>query len=388
MSRDVRSLRIAVVHEWFASYAGSERVIEQILAVYPHADVFAVVDFLDPAERAFLGGRKPVTTFIQRLPGSRKRFRSYLPLMPLAIEQLDLSGYDIVISSSHAVAKGVITGPDQLHVSYVHSPMRYAWDLQGQYLAEAGLTRGVRGGIARAVLHYMRIWDSRTSNGVDSFVANSAYVARRVRKAYGRTATVIHPPVDVSRFVPGGERDDFYLTVSRMVPYKMVPLIVEAFSSMPTRRLVVIGDGPDLARAQRLAGSNVEILAPCSTEALVSYMQRARAFVFAAEEDFGIAMVEAQACGTPVIAFGRGGAVEAVRGTGDSGRRTGVFFGERTVASIAEAVDRFEATPPFDAAVCREHAQLFGVNVFRERFAAHVAAEWQRFSQSPGSPES
>ena len=237
--------RIALVHDWLMVYAGGERVLEQMLEIWPDADLFAAVDFLPDELRHVVKGKRATTTFVQRLPRAATRYRGYLPLMPLAIEQLDLSAYDLVVSSSHAVAKGVITGPDQLHVSYVHSPMRYAWDLQHQYLAEAGLTRGIKAALARIVLHYMRIWDLRTANGVDAFVANSEFIARRIRKVYRRDAEEIFPPVDVERFALCEDKQDYYFAASRMVAYKKIPLIVEAFARMAQRRLVVIGDGPE-----------------------------------------------------------------------------------------------------------------------------------------------
>ncbi|MCB1929978.1 MAG: glycosyltransferase family 4 protein [Rhodocyclaceae bacterium] len=370
------ALKVAVVHDWLTLCAGGERVLEQILNIWPDADLFSVVDFLSDEDRRQLRGKHATTTFIQRLPWARRRYRAYLPLMPLAIEQLNLDRYDMVISSSHAVAKGVITGPDQLHVSYVHSPMRYAWDLQHQYLAEAGLTRGIRSALARLVLHYMRIWDLRSSNGVDHFVANSNFIARRIRKVYRREAEVVHPPVNIDRFSLRSDKEDFYFTASRMVPYKKIPLIVEAFTRMPGRRLVVVGDGPEFERARAGAGPNVRMLGYQGNEVLVDHMQRARAFVFAAEEDFGIAPVEAQACGTPVIAYGKGGALETVVGDGE--HRTGLFFGEQTVDAVRDAVERFEAlaVPPTPAA-CRHNAERFGCQLFRNRFSELVDSAWQ-----------
>ncbi|GAB7534674.1 glycosyltransferase family 4 protein [Burkholderia sp. 3C] len=365
--------RVAVVHEWLTTYAGSEKVLEQILSIWPNADLFAVVDFLSDEDRRTLHGKRARTSFIQRLPWARKRYRAYLPLMPLAIEQLDVSGYDLVISSSHAVAKGILTGPDQLHVSYVHSPIRYAWDLQHRYLAESGLASGPKSWLARALLHYMRIWDQRTAHGVDAFVANSGFIARRIRKAYGYAATVVYPPVDIDRFSLRTDKESFYFTASRMVPYKRLPLIVEAFAKMPGRRLVVIGDGPDLAKVQAIDAPNVTLLGYQPNDVLVSYMQRARAFVFAAEEDFGIAPVEAQACGTPVIAYGRGGALETVVEADDPLRRTGVFFREQSVDAIVAAVERFETMGPFDPVACRANAQRFGAERFRREFAEVVA---------------
>ena len=236
-------MRIAIIHEWLVTYSGSERVLEQILAVYPDADLFCVIDFLDNQNREFILRKKTTTTFIQHLPKARSKYRSYLPLMPLAIEQLDLSNYDLVISSNHAVAKGVLTGPDQLHISCIYSPIRYAWDLQHQYLKYAGLDGGVKGWLAKWILHKIRLWDSRTANGVDSFIAISHFIARRIKKVYRRESTVIYPPVDIHAFTQVDIKESFYLTASRLVPYKRIDLIVEAFSKMPDRRLVVIGDG-------------------------------------------------------------------------------------------------------------------------------------------------
>ncbi|MFM2345650.1 MAG: hypothetical protein RL654_403 [Pseudomonadota bacterium] len=381
-----RPERVAIVHEWLVNHAGSEKVVEQLLQIYPQADLYAVVDFLGPGERGFLGGRVARTTFIQRLPGARKRFRHYLPLMPLAVEQHDLSGYDLIVSSSHAVAKGVLTGPDQLHVCYIHSPIRYAWDMQHQYLRESGMDSGLKGAFARAMLHYMRLWDSRTAAGVDRFVANSAFIGRRVRKVYRREAGVVHPPVDVARFALRADKEDFYLTASRMVPYKRMPMIVEAFARMPQRRLVVIGDGPDMDKVRAAAGPNVTVLGFQDDATLVDHMQRARAFVFAAEEDFGITPVEAQACGTPVIAYGRGGSLETVRGRGDPAQRTGVFFDAQTPEALIAAVEAFEALPaPMAPETCRRHAEDFAPERFRERFAAEVERAWAAFH---GEPES
>ncbi|WP_153949680.1 glycosyltransferase family 4 protein [Cupriavidus sp. U2] len=370
--------KVAVVHEWLATYAGSERVLEQILKIWPQADLFSVVDFFPDAQRGALQGKHATTTFIQKLPRARKSFRSYLPLMPLAVEQLDLSAYDLVISSSHAVAKGVITGPGQLHVSYVHSPIRYAWDLQHQYLSESKLTHGLKSWVARAILHYMRMWDHRTAHGVDVFVANSAYVARRIRKVYGRDAAVVYPPVDIDQFSLCEQREDFFLTASRLVPYKRVSLIVEAFAAMPDKQLVVIGDGPDLDRIREMATPNVRILGYQPADVLVAHMQRAKAFVFAAEEDFGIVAVEAQACGTPVIALGQGGARETVIDSRDRDLRTGVFFPRQTVEDIVRAVCRFEESGPFQPAACRRNALQFSPERFRRELRALVHAAMSR----------
>jgi glycosyltransferase involved in cell wall biosynthesis len=366
-------LKTAIVCDWLITYAGAERVLEQILKCYPDADLFAVVDFLPQGQRGFIMDKPVTTTCIQHYPFARRLYQKYLFKMPLAIEQVDLSQYDLVISSSHAVAKGVITGPDQLHLCYIHTPIRYVWDLQNQYLEESGLARGPLSCAARRMLFAIRQWDARTANGVDAFVANSRFIARRVWKVYRRDASVIYPPVDVERFVLQERRDDYYLTASRLTPYKKVDLVVRTFATMPDRRLVVIGDGPELNRIRRHAAPNITILGYQPTEVLANYMQRARAFVFAAKEDFGIVPLEAQACGTPVIAFGQGGATETIRDGA-----TGIFFERQTVESLAAAVRRFE-TISFDPQACRANAVRFAPERFRQEFSAVVENEWQAF---------
>jgi glycosyltransferase involved in cell wall biosynthesis len=367
-----RSLRVAVVHDWLTMSGGAERVLGAILECYPQAELFTLVDFLPDAERGFLGGRPVHTSFIQRLPLARRRYRDYLALMPYAVESFDLARFDLVISSSCCVAKGVITGPDQVHVSYVHSPMRYAWDLQHQYLHEHGLARGVRGLVARALLHKLRLWDVRTSNGVDCFISNSHFIARRVWKIYRRQALVIHPPVDTEYFQPGGAaREDYYVTAARLVPYKRTRLIIEAFARLPQRRLVVIGAGPEYRELKALAPPNVTLLGFQPNAVVREHLQRARAFVFAAQEDFGIAPVEAQACGTPVIAYGQGGATESVLDG-----RSGVFFPEQTVDALSAALQQFERREArFSAAEVRASALRFSAERFKQQFRACVEAQ-------------
>lgn len=374
--------RIAIVHEWLTFYAGSERVLEQMLACYPEADLFSVVDFLPHDQRKFIQNKPVSTSFIQHLPFSRTKFRQYLPLMPLAVEQFDLSGYDLVLSSSHTVAKGVLTGPDQLHISYVHSPARYAWDLQHQYLRESGLDHGLKGWLAKWILHRIRIWDVRTANGVDEFIANSHFISRRIWKTYRRESTVIYPPVDIHAFEMKSNKEDFYLTASRMVPYKKIDLIVEAFNAMPDKRLVVIGDGPEFAKIKSKAGPNIELLGYQPFEVLHDHMQRAKAFIFVAEEDFGIAPLEAQACGTPVIAFGKGGATETIRSL-ESEEPTGVFFPTQTALAIQQALHLFEQnrgriTPE----ACRTNAMRFSSERFRQEFRDFVEHAFDTFQAS------
>ena len=378
LRRDGRPARIALVHEWFDHFYGSERVAAEILACFPSADVFTLVDIMKGEDRSFLDGKRIETSFIQRLPfGNSPRFRHYLPLFPLAIEQFDLGSYDLVLSSSHAVAKGVLTGPDQLHIAYVHTPMRYAWELQHDYLRQARLDRGLKSMLARYMMHRLRLWDLRTVNGVDHFIANSAYVAGRIEKTYRRNSTIIHPPVDVDRFGMETEKQDYYLAVSRFVPYKHTETIVDAFIGMPDKRLVVIGDGPGLKAALARATSNITLLPPQPFAALERHMRSAKAFIFAPEEDFGITPVEAQAAGTPVIAYGAGGVLETVRGP-DRHRPTGLFFEAQTSEAIRRAVSRFEEnTSAITAANCRANAEQFATPHFQSRYTQMVAEAWR-----------
>ncbi|MGD9723333.1 MAG: glycosyltransferase family 4 protein [Pirellulales bacterium] len=372
-------MRVAIVHDWFVTYAGSERVVEQLIALFPQADVFSLFEFLRPSDRRMLAGKQVTTSFLQKFPLARRRYAAYLPLMPLAIEQLNLSSYDLVISSSHCVAKGVLTGPDQLHISYVHTPMRYAWDGQHEYLGGSSFGRGLKSWFARWMLHKLRLWDARTAAGVDSFVANSRFIARRISKTYRRDARVIYPPVATDKFSPTNRRGDYFLTASRLVPYKRVDLLVDAFAHMPNEKLIVIGDGPELARLRAKAGPNVTLLGYQEPAAFRDYIERARAFLFAAREDFGIVLVESQAAGTPVIAYGRGGALETVRGL-DAPQPTGVLFGEQTVDAVVEAVRTFEREQRrLQATACRANAMRFDTARFHDEFREHTLREWAGF---------
>lgn len=371
-------MKVAVVCDWLVTYAGAEKVLEQILHIFPEADLFAVVDFIPEGKRDFILNKQVTTTFIQKLPKAKEKYRNYLPFMPIAIEQLDVSDYDLIISSSHCVAKGILTGPDQVHISYVHSPIRYAWDLQHQYLREAGLTHGMKSKIARLIMHYMRIWDTRTSNGVDYFIANSSFIGQRIWKCYRRSADVIYPPVDIEKFQLCTKKDNFYMTASRMVPYKKMGLIVEAFNKMPEKKLVVIGKGPEFEKIKKIAGANVKLLGYQPDDVLRDYMERAKAFIFAAEEDFGITPVEAQACGTPVIAYGKGGSQETVRSYGTKDHPTGVFFDKQDTDSIINAVKRFESVASsISYEDCRKHAESFSISRFRKEFKEYVEKRLQ-----------
>jgi glycosyltransferase involved in cell wall biosynthesis len=377
-------MKIILLHEWLKGYGGSERVVESILRCVSPSALYTLIDTLPLKERGFLQNIPVKTSFLQKLPWIRSKNALSLILMPLAIERFDISGADLVISSSHAVAKGVLTDSEQLHICYCHSPIRYAWDLTHNYLNKSGLDKGIKGVLARIILHYIRLWDYCSANRVDFFVANSKYIARRIWRVYRRESAVIYPPVNVDNFEPCNNKEDYYLAVSRLVPYKNMDLIVESFAKT-NKKLVVVGDGQDFKKTQKLATKNVELLGYQSTEIVKSLMQKARAFVFAADEDFGIVPVEAQASGTPVIAFGRGGSLETVKGvfpgTKPSKGTTGIFFREPSAASLLEALDWFELhRDKLAPAECRKNAEQFACPRFEREFTKFVQDKWQAFN--------
>lgn len=368
------SLKYALVHEWLTPKAtgGSELVVQEILQ-HIDADLYALIDFESTNPQSYLFGRGVGTTFLQHLPLARQGVQKYLPLLPIAIEQLDLREYDVILSSSHAVAKGVLTTPQQLHICYCHTPMRYAWDLTFDYLRSSKMGQGLQGWVTRYLLHQLRQWDIISANRVDYFVANSQHTARRIWRCYRREATVIYPPVNVERFHLVAQKENFYVTVSRLVSYKYVSVIVQAFNELGYP-LVVIGNGADAEAIRKLAQPNVQVLGFCEDTVVEQYMAQAKAFVYAACEDFGIALVEAQACGTPVIAYGAGGALETVRDLRqDPDNGTGLLFPAQNVSALVEAVKIFETLQSaFNPHKGRLNADLFGQKVFSDRYLAFV----------------
>lgn len=378
--------RAGYVHEWLTEWGGSEDVTRAMMAAVPAQALHATVDFLSDANRAKFGSVPIRTTFVQRLPFARTRFWNYLPLTPLAVETHDLRGADLIVSSSHAFAKGVLTTAEQMHVSYVHSPMRYAWDLHHEYLADYRLDRGAKGMLARYMFHRLRQWDRQTAHNVDLFLANSRHVQRRIWRSYRRLSQVLYPPVAVGRFRFAADKGDHYVTVSRLVSYKRVDLVLEAFRAMPRRKLVVIGDGPEMPRLRANCPPNVELLGYQSHDVVQQQLGSARAFLFAAHEDFGISPLEAQACGTPVIAYGVGGARETVRDLRSEVRPTGLLFDEQTPASLKAAVEAFDAAR-IDPQECRRWAEGFDEPVFQERFRRIVAQAWEAWQRDPASVE-
>jgi glycosyltransferase involved in cell wall biosynthesis len=372
-------MKKALIHDILVQSGGAEKCVESFTNIWDDFDIYTLVDNLSDEDRArMIKGKKTRTSFIQKLPFSKKLFRHYFSLYPYAVEQFDFSEYDLVISSSFSACKGILTRPDQIHISYVYSPVRYAWDLYHQYLKEANLETGFKSIIIKRMLFKFRNWDAGTANRPDYYIAISHYIAKRIKKLYNKESIVIYPPVDCSRFTIGQKTGDYYFTTSRMVPYKKISLIVEAFSKMPNKKLIVGGDGPDFKKISKLKSKNIQLLGYIDNKTLLNYSQSAKAFIFAAEEDFGIAPIEAQACGVPVIAYGKGGALETIVGSFASDNKikpsdTGVFFEEQTVESLVNAVNVFEKnSDKFDKVTIRNHALKFDTNRFEIEFKQTV----------------
>ncbi len=367
-------MKKALAHDWYYTNGGAEKVIHSITNIWNDFDHFSLIDFLSEEDREFiLKGKKVNTSFIQKLPTVKKNHRKFLQLFPIAIEQLNLNNYDVVISSSASVAKGVLTNQNQLHICYCHSPMRYAWDLHYDYLKDKNLLSGLKGWYAKKILHKLRIWDVISSNRVDFFVANSNYVAQRIKKTYNRDAKVIYPPVNTNNFKLHVDKEDYYVAASRLVSYKKIDLIVNAFNQMPDKKLKVVGDGPELNKIKKIANANVEVLGRRKNDSLISIFQKSRALVYAADEDFGIIPVEAQACGTPVIAYRKGGLKETV-----IENETGVFFEEQSESSIIKAVNKFEKLS-FDYSLVRKNAERFSKERFEKEFKEFVDKKTETF---------
>ena len=365
-------MKIAIVHDWLVKFGGAEKVLEAIYELYDAPIYTLITDYKNINQSTFKNAEIH-TSFIQSLPKAIENYSFYLPIFPLAIEQFDLSEYDMVISSSHAVAKGVITGANQLHICYCHTPMRYAWDLYHFYMNS--IKNRLKRFFARLILHYLRIWDLSTVNRVDYFVANSKYVSKRIKKIYGKDCKVIYPPVDVKKFNICEKKEDFYLIVSRLVPYKRIDIAVQAFGYLKDKKLLVIGDGPELKKLKKLASKNIEFLGYQTENVVKNYMEKAKAFIFPAEEDFGIAPVEAQACGTPVIAYRKGGSLETI-----INKKTGLFFDKQDVKSLVKAIKDFENLEdklnPYEI---RKNSERFRKERFIEEFKSFVEEKKEEY---------
>lgn len=366
--------RVAIVHEWFTSMRGGEKCVEALCELFPSAVLFTLVHVKGSVSRTI--EQMPIrTSFIQHLPFARTRYRHYLPLFPAAIQRFDLTGFDIVISSNHAVAKGVRTAPRTLHICYCHTPMRYIWHLYDDYFG-AGQAGMVTRAAMSVFIGYLRRWDVKTAVNPHYFVANSENVRRRIRELYGRDADVIYPPVDTNFFRASNSTGDYFLIVSALVPYKRIDLAIEAFNRID-EKLVIIGTGPEEAKLRRLARRNIEFVGWQPDERLREYYAGCKAVIFPGEEDFGIVPVEAMAAGKPVIAYGRGGALETVRDT--PARRTGILFHEQSVASLLDALRRFGEIE-FSPQDIRRHALQFDRSVYKERMMDYVLSRWRMFN--------
>jgi glycosyltransferase involved in cell wall biosynthesis len=364
MAVAAKSLKVAIVHDRLNVRGGGERVVEELGRLFPKAPIYTLIYNPNTFRGSEVARHTIRTSFIDRLPRATSNHRYYIPLMPLAIEGFDLDRFELIISSSAAFAHGVRTKPGQIHISYIHSPMRYAWHQYRQHVGQFGLSSP----LVRILLAYLRRWDRNSARRATHMLANSIWTAQAIQNAFGRNAKVIYPPVHVENFVTTLTRENYYLTVSRLVPYKRVDLIVQAFSQMGLP-LIVVGDGPEEKKIKRYASANIRFLSYQSADNFVDLMGKAKAFVYAAEEDFGIAAVEAQAAGTPVIAYGRGGLTETV-----IDGKTGLFFKNQTVASLKEAVENFERNPnQFQTRTIRQNAEQFNAEVFREQISDFVA---------------
>jgi glycosyltransferase involved in cell wall biosynthesis len=371
-----RDTKIAIVHDWCPNFRGGERVLSRLCGQFPNAEVFTLFDFLpqDIKEQYFRDVAFHASA-ANRLPMVQKYYRSLFFLCPFLIEQFDVTGFDIVISSSAAFARGVLTRPDQPHLCYVHSPVRYAWDEQFSYLQQGRLGFGPKGLLFRYMLHRLRSWDTRTAHGPDLMLANSRYVRSRIQRVYGRDAEVVYPPVAIDELDYVTDKDDYYVSASFLAPYKRTDLVIEAFNQMPSRRLVIVGEGQQSRDLRSRAGPNVDFTGYLPRQDYVNTIARAKAMVFAGCEDFGIALAEAQACGTPVIAFGRGGACDIVQPLGQSDRPTGVLFARQSVEALMDAVERFAKNEHAIAPhACHTNASRFSEEQFDRAIAEAVSA--------------
>ena len=368
----MENVKVALVHDWLTGRRGGEKVLEVFSEIYPEAPIYTLLHF-PGSQHPAIEKQRIETSFVQRLPFLKKRYRSYLPLFPLAVELFDLQDYDIILSSSHCVAKGAIPRPDAMHISYIFSPMRYAWNQYFAYFSSERL-----GWFSRLTsppaIHKLRVWDTVSCHRVDEFVADSQAVAERIAKYYGRSSEVIYPPVDTDFFQPGDTTQDYYLIVSALVPYKRIDLAIEVFRQRKIP-LKIVGQGPEYKSLKRQAPANIEFLGALSDHDLLEVYQRSQALIMPGEEDFGINSLEAQACGVPVIAYGRGGAKETVLA-----EKTGLFFQELSPAGLSGALDKFQ-TLDFNKAEIRNNAERFSRETFKASISSYIQDRWAVFQQ-------
>ncbi|MFQ5722323.1 MAG: glycosyltransferase [Candidatus Aminicenantales bacterium] len=360
--------KVALIHDWLTGRRGGEKVLEVLAEIFPQAPIFTLFHFAG-SQVEEIEKREIITSFLQRLPWLRKRYRFYLPLFPLASELFNLEEYDFIISSSHCVAKGIIPPPHSLHISYVHSPVRYGWNQYFSYFSPEKLNLFSRL-LIPPIIHYLRLWDTASSHRVDYFIANSRNVASRIEKYYRRPADIIHPPVDTQFFKPGSQAQAYYLIVSALVPYKRIDLAIEAFNRIG-EKLKIVGQGPEFKKLKKMAASNIEFYGSQVDDELLQLYQQAKALILPGEEDFGITSLEAQACGIPVIAYGRGGATESIKEG-----LSGLLFPELRVESLLETLDKFQAIE-FNRAKIRANALRFSRDKFKAKLVAYFRRKWQ-----------
>ena len=370
-------MKTAIVHDWLTTFGGSELVLKEILETYP-SPIFTLFYDEKFIEDFFSSDTQITPSFLQKIPFIEKTYRNLLPVFPRAIESFGLSGYDLILSSSHSVAKGVLTTSEQLHICYCSSPMRYVWDLYFEHLNGSGTLKKI---LMQILTPRLRAWDLLSAPRVDHFIANSRYIAKRIAKVYGRTADVIYPPVDVDQYFLSKDKEEYYITISRLVPYKRVDLMVEAFQHLPDRKLLILGDGPEMQRLKKIAPKNVELLGFVKQEQCKILLSKARAFLFMAKEDFGISPVEAQSAGVPVIAYGKGGTLETVLH-----HKTGLFFEHQTAESLLQAIAAFEKYEEhFDPMLIRSHALQFSKERFKREYFDFVTQKTRDFYESDHS---
>jgi glycosyltransferase involved in cell wall biosynthesis len=375
-------VNVALIHDWLTGMRGGEKVLEVLCELFPEAKIFTLVHIRGSVSSTIEA--LPIeTSFIQKLPRVETKYRSYLPFFPAAIETFDLRGYDLILSSSHCVAKGAIPGAGAFHICYCHTPMRYVWAMYEEYFGSSRI-KGLKRWIIPHVASYLRVWDSGSCHRVDRFVANSRHVRNRIERYYGRNATVIYPPVETEGTYLSERDEGYYLIVSAFAPYKRIDIAVEAFKRLG-RKLVIIGSGQEEKRLRRMAGSETVFLGWAARDDLRKYYAGSKALIFPGEEDFGIVPVEAQCFGKPVIAFGAGGVLETVNGLAAGGEvasspacaPTGLFFDRQTPDALIEAIERFESIS-FDHEAIRVHAMAFDREVFKQRISAFVADEMSK----------
>jgi len=366
--------KIALVHYWLTGMRGGEKVVQSICNLYPDMDIFTLV--YDEAKIVESIKKHSInTSFIQKLPLGKKKYKIYLPFMPVAIEQFDLSGYDIVISSESGIAKGVLTKPETCHICYCHTPMRYLWNMYFEYLKNEKIGF-LKGSFIKIFFNYLRLWDVASAMRVNYFISNSNNVRKRILKYYNRDSEVIYPPVDVENFKLERKKQDYYLAVSQLVSYKRIDLAIEAFNRLK-KELIIIGEGPEFRRLKKIAGANIKFLGWQSGEKLREYYANAKAFIFPGEEDFGITPVEAQASGTPVIGFGKGGLLETV-----IDKETGLFFYKQEIKDLIEAINSFESNKSkFDSDKIRKNSLKFSREIFESRLEKFIEEKYIEYSK-------